>query len=134
MVGGWARAALAFDERVFQHSLKGLTGDVAGREGAAKRLRGLTAHRSDSGGLQRLAVERTPGYRFGAAPFDPFLAKVGLAAGEEPQLRAHSCPIVGDEAFEPAIVVAMPVAQNQAVDPAGIEIERLEVPDQHWGV
>ena len=78
---------------------------------------------------RRPPVERTPGYRFGAAPFDPFLAKVGLAAGEEPQLRAHSCALVGDEPFEPAIVVAVPVAQNEATDPTRIEIEQLELPD-----
>ena len=40
---------------------------------------------------------------------------------------------MGDEPFEPAIVVAVPVAQNKAVDPARIEIEQLKVPDQHLG-
>src|SRR6516164_8925163 len=99
MVRGWAGAALALDERVFQHSLKGLARDVAGRKGTSQSLWGVTTHRSDSGGLQRLAVERTPGHRFTAAPLDPFFAKVRLATGEEPQLWAHFCSIVGDEPF-----------------------------------
>src|SRR6516162_4750044 len=117
VVGGSGCIFLALDERVFKHSLEGLPGDVAGRKSAAKRLRGFTAHRTDTGGLQRLEVEHTPGYRFGATPLDPFFLKVGLAAGEEPQVWAHSCSIVGNEPVESAVVVAMAVAQNQAVDP-----------------
>ena len=35
------------------------------------------------------------------------------------------------EPIEPAIVIAMPVAQNQAVEPARVEIEQFEVADQH---
>ena len=35
------------------------------------------------------------------------------------------------EPFEPAIVVAMPVAQDKPVDPFWIEIEQLKVADQH---
>ena len=90
-------------------------------------MRGFTAHHIDGGGLQRLAVERTLGHPFGAAPFDPLLAKVGLAAGEEPEIRAHFCSIVGDEPLETTIVVAMAVAQNKAVDPARIKVEQLEI-------
>src|SRR5215831_10523709 len=102
MVRGW----LAFDERVLQHTLKGLARDVAGRKGALKCLWGVTAHRADSGTLQRAAVEQPPGYRVGAAPLDPFLAKVALAAGEQPQIGAHSRSVMSHKAFEPAIVVA----------------------------
>ena len=84
---------------------------MAGRKGAAKRLRGLTAHRFDSGGLLFSVWRSSVPKDTGSAPsLDPFLAKVGLAAGEKPQVRAHSRSIVGDEPFEPAIVVAMAVA------------------------
>jgi hypothetical protein len=116
---------------VFQHSLEGFSGDVAGRKGAAKRLRRLAAHRGDGRGLQRRAVEPTPGHRVGAAPLDPFFAKIGFASGEELQVRPHSCAIMAHEPLEPAIVVAMPVAQNQAIEPTRVEIEQFEVADQH---
>jgi hypothetical protein len=38
---------------------------------------------------------------------------------------------VGDEPLETTIVVAMAVAQNKAVHQARIEVEQLEIPDQH---
>src|SRR6516162_11281222 len=82
------------------------------KEGARQRPRRLAAHRAEVGSLERLAVEQAPGHRFGAAPLDPLLVKIALTAGEEPQVGAHACTIVGDEPFEPAIVIAMPVAQD----------------------
>src|SRR5215472_16267593 len=133
VVGRGVCLRLACDQRVFQHALKGLPRNVARRKRSGQRVRDVAAHRADVGSLERLAIEHPPGHRIGAAPLDPFLAKVGLAAGKEPQVGAHACSIVGDEAFEPAIVVAMPVAQNKAVDPARIEIEQFEVSDQHLG-
>ena len=38
---------------------------------------------------------------------------------------------MGDEPLETTIVVAMAVAQNKAVHQARIEVEQLEIPDQH---
>ncbi len=40
---------------------------------------------------------------------------------------------MGDEPFEPAEMIAVAVAQDQAVDPARIEVEQFEVADQHLG-
>ena len=103
------------------------------KDGARQRPRRLAAHRAEVGSLERLAVEQAPGHRFGAAPLDPLLVKIALTAGEELEIRAHSGAIMANEPFEPAIVIAMPVAQDQPVDQTRIEIEQLEVPDQHLG-
>jgi hypothetical protein len=67
---------LVLDQRVFQHAFEGLARDVARCKGALKSLWGGAAQRSDSGRLQRLAVEQSPGHRVGASPSDPFLTKM----------------------------------------------------------
>ena len=90
VVGRWAFSGLALHERVFQHPFKALPQNIAGGEGALKCVRGIAAYRGDIGGLQRLAVEEPPGHRVSVTSLDPFLAKIGLAAGKEPQIGAHS--------------------------------------------
>jgi hypothetical protein len=58
---------------------------------------------------------------------------MGLATGDQPQIRAHSWPEMVHEPFEPAVVIAMTVTQDKTIDPRWIEIEQIKVADQHLG-
>ena len=126
-------ARIALDERAFQQAFKGLARDAAGREGAAKRVRGVAANGTDTSSFDRPAVERAPGHRLGAPPLDPLFVKSGLATCEEPDVGRHVCSVMGDKPLKPTVVVAMPMAQNQAVDTPGIEVKQVEVADQYFG-
>ena len=60
-------------------------------------VRGVAEHGLDPRGFQRHAVERAPGNRLFVARADPFLAKILLAAGEEPQIVAHAVAVMSDK-------------------------------------
>src|SRR6516162_5909193 len=97
------QARIALDERAFQQAFKGLARDAAGREGAAKRVRGVAANGTDTSSFDRPAVERAPGHRLGAPPLDPLFVKSGLATCEEPDVGRHACPMMGDKSLKPAV-------------------------------
>jgi hypothetical protein len=110
-----------------------LTGDPAGGECSGECLRGVAAADRDTGRFDRAAVESAPRHRIGAAPLHPFLGKGGLAAGKECELGRQMGAVVGNKAFEPAVMVAVAVAEDQPGQAAGVEVEQREVADQHLG-
>ena len=41
--------------------------------------------------------------------------------------------VVCDKAVEPAVMIAVAVAQDQPVDPRGVEVEQIEIAYQDFG-
>src|SRR5438094_4943318 len=97
------------DQGVGQYPLKRLARDVLPRR---------TRHRSTPCRplLHRVPHDRArpQGARLLVARADPLLAESLLAAGEELQIVTHTIPmIMGDKAGQPAVIVAVSVAQNE---------------------
>src|SRR5215472_11916604 len=115
------------DQRVRQHLLERAASDASGGERSLQRMRGIAAHGLHPGSLERGAIERPPGTRLFVARADPLLTKTLLAAGKEPQIIAHSVPIMGDEALQPTVMIAVSVAQNEPVEPFGLDAEQTEI-------
>jgi hypothetical protein len=40
---------------------------------------------------------------------------------------------MGDEARQPAVMIAVSVAQNESIEPLGLDAERTEIAQQHLG-
>src|SRR5271166_6126735 len=125
------RGRFALDEGALEHAFEGLTRDAAGRKGAAERVRGVAAYRADLGSFEGFAVERAPRHGAAASLFDPLFLKDALATGKQLQIDAHARSVMPDEPFEPAIMVAMSMAQDESIDPRRIDVEQIEVADQH---
>jgi hypothetical protein len=113
------------DQGVGQYPLERLARDITGGERALQGMCGIAAHGLDAGGFERRAVERAPGDRLLVARADPLLAKILLAAGKKPQIVAHAVPIMGDKARQPAVMVAVSVAQDEPVEPLGLNAEQI---------
>src|SRR6516165_212433 len=93
----------------------------------------LAAHGFDAHCLQRCAVERTPGKQLFITRADPFFAKSFLAADKELQILAHAFTIPRDKSRQPAIMVAVTVAQDEPVEPLRLDPEKAEISHQNLG-
>src|SRR6516165_3381571 len=121
------------DQRVGQHLLERSAGNIPGSERACERVWIVAAHRLDPRGFKRHAVDGPPGGRLLVARTDPFFAKRFLAAGKEAQIVAHAVSKLRDKARQPTVVIAVPVTQNEPVEPLGLDAEQGKVAHEHLG-
>ena len=92
----------------------------------ASSVRLVAAYRRHVLRGQRDAIDRAPRDRRGGLA-DPALLEDVLAADIEREVARHAAAPLRDEARHAAEVVAVAVAEDQAVDPAGIDVEQIEV-------
>ena len=116
--------------------LEGIALDIAGGEGAIERQGSLAAHRRNLVRDQRVAVRSTPGQHLRLFPRrrrtgrNPAHMKRLLGTDVEAQVVAHPVPVARHETLQAAIVIAVPVAQDQAVQPCRIDVQQFEIPVQ----
>jgi hypothetical protein len=104
-----------FDQSIGQNPLKRLARYIATGERAIEPMSALAVNRFDFGSLECRSVECSPRGRLFVARADPFLAKGLLPARKQAQIVAHAAPVIRDKACQPAVMVAVPVAEDQAV-------------------
>src|ERR1700730_3935957 len=121
------------DQSVGQYPLERLPRDVAGGKWALQGTCGIAADGPDPRGLECRAVERAPGARLLLARADPLLAKGLLTARKEPQIAAHAVAIMPEKPRQAAVMVTVSVAQNEPVEPFGLNAEQIEIAQQHLG-
>src|SRR5437016_3072149 len=107
--------------------------NVAGGEWALQGTCSIAADGADPRGIECGAVERAPRAWLLLARADPLLAKRLLAAGKELQIPAHAVAIMGDKPWQPTVMVAVSVAQNEPVELLGLDAEQTEIAQQHFG-
>ncbi len=116
------------DPGVGQHMLDAGARDRAGREGVAlDDDRILGQHRLDVERLQLAAVERTEIGEAAVGLAQEAVAEIVLAAGIEAQILAHLRPPRFEKPDQPAVMVEMPVAEDQRVHLGRVDFQQLEI-------
>src|SRR5690242_21854695 len=86
--------SIGLDQGIGQDLLERSARDIAGRERAIKRVRGLAANRLNTCRMKPIAVERSPGGRLFIARADPFLAKGLLPTSKQADIVPHALAIM----------------------------------------
>src|SRR5216684_6327879 len=87
----------------------------------------LARHGLDPRCFERRRVERAPRAWLLVARAEPFLAEHRIAAGEQFEVVTHPAAVMLDKADHPPVMVAMRVAEDQAVEPLGHDAEQVEI-------
>jgi hypothetical protein len=116
------------DQGVGQHVFERGARDRAAGEGAAERVRMIAAYRLDMRRPQCLAVERPHrDRRLAVAAAIPLLPEGQVASGIKLEVVAHALPVALDEADQAAVMVAVRMAQDQAVELLRLDPEQVEI-------
>src|SRR5262249_30362722 len=100
------------------------------RERAIERVGIVAANRFDTRRMKRIPVECTPGGRLFIARAHPFLAKGFLAASKQAKIDRYAVAVMRDKARQSAVMVAVPMAEDQAIEPLGLDTKQREIADQ----
>jgi hypothetical protein len=121
-----------FHAGIGQHLLDAGALDLAGGEGVADDCGILRQHGLD---LARRELAPVQGAEIGELARHAVIAvaEIVLAAGVEGQLRRQHAAVPVEEVKQAAVVVEMPVTDDQRLDLGGVGADQLEVVQQRFG-
>ena len=129
---GLGEMIVLVNHRAAAHLLERTAFDVAGRKRLGEIMRLVAAHGRHMLGGEHLAIDRTPRDRvLGIA--EELFPEAFFAAIVEAQVAAHARAMLHQEADQAAEMVAVGVAEDQAIDLGGVDVEQIGVAQNDLG-